>query len=205
MVENDVLQILINVHTFMSMVNHNRHIHYGDVIMGAIASQITSITILYSTAYSDAGQRKHQSSASLAFVWGNSPGTGEFPAQLASNAENVSIWWRHHVYSMKQHCWNNTLSCYVDLGRIPGVHSQSQVAVGINSKIIGVCQSRCDFEKQVLPVTWCILVMIGGLKYTSQQIALISESSLLNYNLDKLEKMYLRKFQFYVLKQQKGL
>ena len=29
---------------------------------------------------------------------GNSPGTGEFPAQMASNAENVSIWWRHHEY-----------------------------------------------------------------------------------------------------------
>ena len=28
---------------------------------------------------------------------GNSPGTGEFPAQMASNAEHVSIWWRHHV------------------------------------------------------------------------------------------------------------
>ena len=28
---------------------------------------------------------------------GNSPGTGEFPTQKASNAENVSIWWRHHV------------------------------------------------------------------------------------------------------------
>ena len=28
---------------------------------------------------------------------GNSPVTGEFPAQLASNAENVFIWWRHHV------------------------------------------------------------------------------------------------------------
>ena len=27
---------------------------------------------------------------------GNSPGTGEFPAQMASNAENISIWWRHH-------------------------------------------------------------------------------------------------------------
>ena len=27
---------------------------------------------------------------------GNSPGTGEFPPQMASNAENVSIWWRHH-------------------------------------------------------------------------------------------------------------
>ena len=42
-------------------------LHYGDVIMGAIASQITSLTIVYSTVYSDADQRKHQSSASLAF------------------------------------------------------------------------------------------------------------------------------------------
>ena len=31
---------------------------------------------------------------------GNSPGTGEFPAQMASNAENVSIWWRLHVKSV---------------------------------------------------------------------------------------------------------
>ena len=38
--------------------------------MGAIASQITSITIVYSTVYSGADQRKHQSSASLAFVRG---------------------------------------------------------------------------------------------------------------------------------------
>ena len=30
------------------------------------------------------------------FCAGNSPGTGEFPAQMASNAENVSIWWRHY-------------------------------------------------------------------------------------------------------------
>ena len=44
--------------------------HYDDVIMGAMASQITSLTIVYSTVYSDADQRKHQSSASLAFVWG---------------------------------------------------------------------------------------------------------------------------------------
>ena len=44
--------------------------HYDDVIMGAIASLITSLTIVYSTVYSDADQRKHQSSASLAFVWG---------------------------------------------------------------------------------------------------------------------------------------
>ena len=30
---------------------------------------------------------------------GNSPVTGEFPAQMASNAENVFIWWRHHAYA----------------------------------------------------------------------------------------------------------
>ena len=44
--------------------------HYNDVIMGEIASQITSLAIVYSTVYSDADQRKHQSSASLAFVRG---------------------------------------------------------------------------------------------------------------------------------------
>ena len=44
--------------------------HYNDIIMGTMASQITSLTIIYSTVYSDADQRKHQSSASLAFVWG---------------------------------------------------------------------------------------------------------------------------------------
>ena len=38
--------------------------------MGAIASQITSLTIVYSTAYPDADKKKHQNTASLAFVWG---------------------------------------------------------------------------------------------------------------------------------------
>ena len=44
--------------------------HYDDVIMTAVASQITSLMIVYSIVYSGAYQRKHQSSASLAFVWG---------------------------------------------------------------------------------------------------------------------------------------
>ena len=43
--------------------------HYDDVIMSEIASQITSLTIVYSTVHSGADQSKHQSSASLAFVW----------------------------------------------------------------------------------------------------------------------------------------
>ena len=48
---------------------HNQY-HYTDVIMVTIASQITSLTIVYSTVYSDADQRTYQSPASLAFVRG---------------------------------------------------------------------------------------------------------------------------------------
>ena len=45
-------------------------LHYNDVKMGAVASQITSLTAVHWTVYSDADQRKHQSSMSLAFVLG---------------------------------------------------------------------------------------------------------------------------------------
>ena len=73
--------------------------HYTDVIMSLMASQITSLAIVYSPVCSGIYQRKHQSSVSLAFV------TGEFPTQKASNAENVSIWWRHHVISTLLLMW----------------------------------------------------------------------------------------------------
>ena len=72
-------------------------IHYSDIIMSTTASQITSLTIVYSTVYSGADQRKHQKFCVTNLCAGNSPITGEFPAHKASNAENVSIWWRHHV------------------------------------------------------------------------------------------------------------
>ena len=62
--------------------NTTKRIHYSDIIMGTMASQITSLTIVYSTANSSADQRKYQSSVSLAFVRGinrwpvNSPHKG---------------------------------------------------------------------------------------------------------------------------------
>ena len=64
--------------------------------MIAMASQITSLTIAYSILYPDADQRKPQSSTSLGICAGNSQVTGEFLAQMASNAKNVSTWWRHY-------------------------------------------------------------------------------------------------------------
>ena len=69
-------------------------LHYNDVVMGAMTSQITSLTIVYSIVDSGADQRKKSNVTGLCA--GNSPMTGEFHAQMTSNAENVSIWWHHH-------------------------------------------------------------------------------------------------------------
>ena len=55
---------------FIDVGLYGTFIHYSDVIMGSIASQIRSLTLIYSTVYSDADQWKHQSSASLAFARG---------------------------------------------------------------------------------------------------------------------------------------
>ena len=63
----------LEVHTIMwfSAQGLSQHApqHYTDVIMSAMAYQITSLTIVFSV-YSVADQRKHQSSAPQAFVWG---------------------------------------------------------------------------------------------------------------------------------------
>ena len=54
----------------MFPIKHLVDKHHNDVIMITMTSQITSLTVVYSNVYSDADQRTHQSSASLAFVWG---------------------------------------------------------------------------------------------------------------------------------------
>ena len=53
-----------------NLEDYDKCYHYIDVIRATMASQITSLTIVYSIVHSDADQRKHQSSVSLAFVWG---------------------------------------------------------------------------------------------------------------------------------------
>ena len=93
--------------------------HYDDVIMDTIASQITSLAIVYSIVYSSAVQRKHQSSASLAFVWGihrgpvNSPHKGPvtrkmFPFDdviMRGEAYYIEIWiipsWNFQMLKLK--------------------------------------------------------------------------------------------------------
>ena len=64
--------------------------------MAAMASQITSLTIVYSTVHSGADQRKHQSSASLAFVRGVHRWPVNSPHKWPVTRKKVFIWWRHH-------------------------------------------------------------------------------------------------------------
>ena len=67
----------------------------NDVIMSAMVSQITSLTIVHST-FIQAHIKENIKALRHWPLWGEFTVTGEFPVQKASNAENVSIWWRHN-------------------------------------------------------------------------------------------------------------
>ena len=77
--------------------------HYDDVIMTTLASQISSLAIVYSIVHSDADQRKHQSSASLAFVRGihrgpvNSPHKGPVTRKMFP-FDDVIMWQQYQSF-----------------------------------------------------------------------------------------------------------
>ena len=119
-------------------------IHYNDVIMGTIASRITSLRIVYSTVYSDAEQRKYQSSASLAFVWGihRAPMNSSHKWPVTGKM----IWWRHHV------CFNH------------GVIRNSMALLHHSTSVIRVKLTDKQFRKRLVNFVltiWCYdLVLI---------------------------------------------
>ena len=81
--------------------------HYNDVIMTTMESQITSLTVVYSTVYSDTDQRKHQSSASLAFVWGihpvNSPHKWPVTRKMLPFDDVIMVYRINGLLSLKFH------------------------------------------------------------------------------------------------------
>ena len=79
--------------------------------MSTMASQITIITIAYSTVYSRHKSKKTSRLRVTGLCAGNSPVTSGFPTQRASNTENVFIWWRHHVIESLNHYF-----------RVPNIH-----------------------------------------------------------------------------------
>ena len=92
-------------------MNSERNIRYSDVIMGARASQITDVLIVYSTVCSGADHRKHQSSASLAFVRGihrgpvNSPHKGPVTRKMFP-FDDVFMKHINEVYHSQKPAWN---------------------------------------------------------------------------------------------------
>ena len=102
--------------------------HYTDVIMSAMASQNTNLTIVYSTVYSRRRLEK-TTKFSVTRHWPlcvcvcDSPVAGEFPTQRASNVGKVSIWWRHRAITQglaRNHCMD--LSCLLDFARCRWLH-----------------------------------------------------------------------------------
>ena len=79
--------------------------HYNDVIMSTMASQITSLAIFFTQPFIQVQIKENIKAPRHCLCAGNSPVTGEFPAQMASNAESFSIWWRHHEDDCT--CWLN--------------------------------------------------------------------------------------------------
>ena len=207
----------------ISMLYQGYLIHYRDVIMGAIASAITSFTIVYS----DADKKTHQISAPLAFVrgihkwpvtrkmfpfddvimhWSLSAtckqprcyreitgeliqkgvpcwikwksihmaqgkyqcweydsvllkiiGTGEFPAQRASNAENISIWWRHHDFIVR-HAMQSAAWVSRSCGINGPLSSQWKYMRYLHFRSVDrwlTCKSRCMFSSKVSTQLGC--------------------------------------------------
>ena len=100
-------------------VTRPKYKHYNDVIMSLMVSQITSLTTVYLTVYLGTDQRKHQSSASLAFVRGihrwqvNSPHKGPvtrkmFPFDDAIRSHWCPLWWGR----LSQNEWHERCCVY---------------------------------------------------------------------------------------------
>ena len=98
------------LHIFLlpSQWRHNEH--------DCVSNHLPHVTIVYSTVYSRCRSKKTSKLHVTGLCVGNSPNTGEFPAQMASNAEYVFIWWRHHdlASSFVVYAVNGCYRCYTD-------------------------------------------------------------------------------------------
>ena len=101
--------------------------------MSTMASPITSLTVVYPTVYSCVDQRKYQSSASLAYMRGNSSVTSEFPAEMESNSDNVSIWWRH------RDIWRDDISTLATQHKFRVFHNCNYLFLALKFWVFNLC------------------------------------------------------------------
>ena len=101
-----------NITSLPPLFSHTASVHCNDVMLSAMASQITDAWRVYLIVPSGTDQRKHQSSVSRGIHrWSvNSPHKGPI------TRKNVSIWWRHHAFGKNcikdnedyQHEWRSS-------------------------------------------------------------------------------------------------
>ena len=104
---------------------------------------------------------------------GNSPVTGEFPAKMASNAENVFIWWRHHGPTIKSsenrllwvNCWRISDACIRQAGEFAGrcvISSLWRFLLFLLS-ILAICVNPLNWNFQYISLmNWCCCENAGA-------------------------------------------
>ena len=125
--------------------------HYNDVIMSAMASQITGLMIVYSAVYSGADQSEHQSSASLAYVRGihrwpvNSPHKGPVTRKMFPFDDVIMYF---------ENAWDKTVVCFSSVKA--ELHDLPRVTMSANSCILIIYRwGNC-----ITIVQWPLLVSI---------------------------------------------
>ena len=119
----------MRVHYFMEyilgcwLLPRSTMLHYNDVIMSAMAFQITSLTLVYSTVFFRRRSKKTSELRVAGLYAVNSPVTGEIPTQRTSNAETISIWWRHHACISSSLAYNSVVTwCRLNIKTVsPGM------------------------------------------------------------------------------------
>ena len=157
--------------------------------MSAMASQITSLTIVSSNVYSRRRSKKRSKLRVTGLSEENSQVTGEFDAQRASNAEHVSIWWifmdlwsshvdwyhfYRHIVTARQF-QNNKASTfyfvlspiawyYIDIYIISDIHKFVQL---LSIKFSTVNLINDIYKNSILPImlVWIHYIYIGYIHY----------------------------------------
>ena len=122
-------------------------LHYSDVIMSVMASKLTGLSTVFSTVCS--GVRRSKKTSKLR-VTGLCVGNSSVTAQRASNAENVSIWWRHHGwYSFKVY---SSVCCFYQ-HNIDGLVQDCSNSIDNAPELLQCCTKL---------LIWCMLTTTWG-------------------------------------------
>ena len=178
----------------------NYILHYNDVIINTMASQITSLMVVCSTVYSDADQRKHQSSASLAFVWGihrdrwiprtNGQLRGKCFHLMTSSWEGVIFW--HHTslcvpMVQPMTVWQQTIKWFsFDAFPISKMLYILHTALTHWGRVTHICVSKLTVigRRQAIIWTNAWMLLIGPLvKYISEIVIAIQTFSFAKMHL----------------------